>query len=83
MNFTPHKAVISAIGTSLTAVATAWAAVENATSDGLMNATDYGSIATAVAVAVGTIYAVWRVPNRLKDVKGVGDGDYERKMGRP
>lgn len=79
MEFTKHKAVISAVGTSLTAVATAWAAVQNATSDGLMDATDYGSIATAVAVAVGTIYAVWRVPNQVV----TDSGDYERKMGRP
>lgn len=70
MKFTPHKAVISAIGTSLTAVATAWAAVENATSDGLMDATDYGSVATAVAVAVATVYAVWRVPNRARTDAG-------------
>lgn len=80
MEFTKHKAVISAVGTSLTAVATAWAAVQNATSDGLMDATDYGSIATAVAVAVGTIYAVWRVPNQ---VVTADNGDYDRKMGRP
>jgi len=79
MKFTPHKAVISAIGTTLTALATAWAAVENAGSDGLINAADYGSIATAVAAAVGTIYAVWRVPNRVV----TDDAGYDRTMGRP
>lgn len=70
MEFTKHKAVISAIGTTLTAVSTAWAAVQNATSDGLMDATDYGSIATAAAVAVATVYAVWRVPNRVVSATG-------------
>lgn len=67
MKFSPHKAVISAIGVTLTAVTTAWAAVELAVSDGVVSADEIGSTASAVAAAIGTIYAVWRVPNRLKD----------------
>lgn len=66
MDFTPHKAVISGIGTTLTAAATAWAAVEVATVDGALSVAEYGPLATAVATAAATIYAVWRVPNHVK-----------------
>jgi hypothetical protein len=79
MEFTPHKAVISAIGVTLTAAGTAWAAVELALSDGGFDAGEIGATASAVAAAIGTIYAVWRVPNRALPT----GGDYERKMGRP
>lgn len=79
MEFTPHKAVISAIGVTLTALTTAWAAVELAVADGAVSADEIGSTASAVAAAIGTIYAVWRVPNRVV----TPSGDYERKMGRP
>lgn len=79
MEFTKHKAVISGVGTTLTALATAWAAVEVATADGTLDIGEYGPLATAVATVVATIYAVWRVPNQVV----TATGDYERKMGRP
>jgi hypothetical protein len=77
MEFTKHKAVVSAIGTTLTALATAWASVELAVSDGGFDAGEIGSTATAVAAAIGTIYAVWRVPNRAVSATGT-----EYKLGQ-
>ncbi len=64
MEFTKHKAVISGVGTTLTALATAWAAVQVATADGALDVGEYGPLATAVATCVATVYAVWRVPNQ-------------------
>lgn len=60
----PTKAIVAAIGATLTAFTTALASVNVALADNTLDASDYGSLALAGAVLLSTVYAVWRVPNR-------------------
>lgn len=57
------KMWVAAIGGTLTAVTTAWAAVEVTLSDNAIDVTEVGPIAAAIAVLVSTVAAVWRVEN--------------------
>jgi hypothetical protein len=63
--FTSHKAVVGAIGSTITAVSTAWAAVSLALSDDVVDLNEYGSLATAAVTLVGTVYAIWKVENKV------------------
>lgn len=83
MEFTPHKAVISAIGTTLTAAMTAWAAFEVAMSDGVWAMEEYGTVTSAVVLAVSTIYSVWRVPNQAKQGPIMKLGQYPPSTAYP
>lgn len=64
---TSVKAWVAALGVTLTAISTAVAAVQVALSDGSLDGGDVASIITAVVVASGAIYGVWRAPNKVKD----------------
>lgn len=66
METKPTKAWVAAIGASLTAASTAWAAVSLALSDGAVDVPEISSLATAAVVLVATVYSVWRVPNAPK-----------------
>lgn len=62
----PNKAWMAAVGQTITAVGTAWAAVEAQLSDGFTFA-DASAIAVAVLGFVGTVFGVWRVTNTPKE----------------
>lgn len=64
--FTAAKTVAAAIGSTLTALTTALAAVTLALSDDKLDFAEYGSLTTAAVTLGATIYAVWRTPNRRK-----------------
>jgi hypothetical protein len=50
------KAVVAAVGTVATALTGALA-------DDVLNLDEGASLASVLVLAVGTVYAVWRVPN--------------------
>lgn len=58
------KAIVAAIGGTLTALTTALASVNVALSDNTLDSSDYSSLALAIVTLVSTVYAVWRVPNK-------------------
>lgn len=62
--FTKAKTYAAAIGGTLTALVTALATAQAVLDDGALDAAEYGLIATAAATLIGTVYAVWRTPNR-------------------
>lgn len=72
---TAAKAIVAAIGTTATAVGTAMATASVVLADDKVDFTEYGTIATAVALLVGTIYAVWKTPNKPK-TPGQGASDW-------
>jgi hypothetical protein len=57
------KAVIAALGGTLTALMVVLATVSIAAQDDVFDAGEIGSITTAVMTFALTVYAVWRVPN--------------------
>ena len=61
---TTAKAVVAAIGATLTAASTANAAVQLALQDGSLGADEIGSVTAALVVLGTTVWAVWRVPNQ-------------------
>ncbi len=63
------KAWAAAIGSTCVAITTAMATVQIVLDDGALDAGEYGSLATAAVVLVGTVYAVWRTPNRPTGVE--------------
>jgi hypothetical protein len=69
----PYKAIAAAIGVTLTAAATAWAAVELALADGNVAFDEIGSVAAVVLAGVGTVRAVWLVNNPPKDTALTGE----------
>lgn len=73
---TATKTIVAMIGTSLTAVTTALATVELVLSDDKVDLTEYGTLATAVVSLVGTVYAVWRVPNKVVSPAQHGNQDW-------
>jgi hypothetical protein len=66
METKPNKAWMAGVGQTITALGTAWAAVETTLSDGFTFA-DAASIAVALIGFVGTIFGVWRVTNTPKE----------------
>lgn len=64
MKFTTHKAWMAAIGSTITALSTFWASASLVLSDDQVDLNEYGSLATAVASLVVTVYAVWKVQNK-------------------
>lgn len=56
------KAVVAAVGGLCTALTPVLA-------DDALGLDELGTIGTALAVAVGTVAAVWRVPNKQVDAK--------------
>lgn len=65
-DMTAVKAWVAAIGTTLTALTVAFAAVQAATADGSLDGGDIASIITAAVVCIGTVWGVWRAPNKVK-----------------
>lgn len=57
IRFTKAKTIAAAIGTLATVVAGAFA-------DDVLDVGEIGALIAALATAAGTIYAVFRVPNR-------------------
>ncbi|AIJ26351.1 hypothetical protein [Amycolatopsis methanolica] len=51
------KAIVAAIGGLCTAVGPILA-------DNVLDWSEYGTVASALALAAGTVYGVWRVPNK-------------------
>ncbi|GAB3494062.1 hypothetical protein [Amycolatopsis cihanbeyliensis] len=51
------KAIVAAVGTVITAVSDALA-------DNLLGLDETATLASTLVLAAGTVYAVWRVPNR-------------------
>lgn len=64
MKFTAAKAIAAAVGSTLTALTTAWATARVVLEDSALDPAEYGLIVTAVATLIGTVYAVWRTPNK-------------------
>lgn len=64
MKFGKAKMWAAALGGTLTAVTTFVAAVQVALDDGAWDATEYGTVATALVVLIGTVRAVWQVENK-------------------
>lgn len=60
----PTKAVVAAVGTTLTALTTVWAVVSVAYESNGVDVGEYGTILTAVLTAVATVRGVWAVTNR-------------------
>jgi hypothetical protein len=58
------KAVVAAIGSTLTALSTAAATASVVLGDDKIDLGEISTITTAVVSLVATIYAVWRVPNQ-------------------
>lgn len=64
------KALVAAVGTTLTALSTALATISLVVGDDAIDVTEIGSVASAVAAAGGTIYGVWRAYNRPVSAPG-------------
>jgi len=62
MNVTKWKTYIAAVGTTLTSLNTAWAAITLASTDDAISLDEIGSLTTALTLALVTIYGVWRAP---------------------
>lgn len=62
----PTKAVVAAVGGTLTALMSALAAVQVATADGALDLTEWGSLVVAAGTLVTTVYGVWKVTNKPK-----------------
>lgn len=60
MRLKSTKAIVSAIGTVVTALSAALA-------DDVLNQSEIGGLVVTIIAAGATIYAVWRVPNRPAD----------------
>lgn len=70
MKMTAVKAKVAAVGATLTAFLVALGPLQDALADGkldLQEATTLGGVAVTL---VGTVYAVWRAPNKPVDVRG-------------
>lgn len=63
---TAAKAIMAGIGATATAIGSAAATASVVLADDKVDFTEYGTIATAVALLIGTIYAVWKTPNKPK-----------------
>jgi hypothetical protein len=60
----PTKAIVAGLGATLTALTTALATVSLAVGDDAIDASEVGSLASAIVSLIVTIGAVWRVPNK-------------------
>lgn len=61
MNLKPTKAILTAIGTAITAV------LANFTDD-VLPVGSLGNVIASIITLVGTVYTVWRIPNEPKKV---------------
>lgn len=68
---TTAKAKVAAIGSTLAALVTFTTVLSTSLADNHLDASDYGTLSTAAVIAVGTIYGVWRTPNKPKDGNAV------------
>lgn len=64
--FTAAKAWVAGIGATLTAVTTALATVQLVLADDAINLPEISTLTTAAVSLLATVYAVWRVPNKVK-----------------
>jgi hypothetical protein len=64
MRYTATKAWTAALGATATAITTALATVEVVLDDGNLDMSEYGIIAVAAATLIGTVWGVWKNPNR-------------------
>lgn len=63
---TSAKAIVAAIGTTATAVATAAATAQVVLADNKLDIGEYSTIAGALATLVLAVYGVWKTPNKPK-----------------
>lgn len=73
MELKPTKAIVAAVGATLTALTTMWATVSVAYESNGIDIGEMGTILTAVLAAVGTVRAVWSVTNHPKEPRTVGE----------
>lgn len=74
---TKAKAWVAALGTSLTAAATALATVQLVLSDDAVDLTEYSTLLTAAVTLAATVYGVWRTPNKVISTRArTGDPTY-------
>lgn len=64
MKTKPTKAILAAIGGTLTALMTALATAQVVLADDALDLTEYGTVVTAGATLVATVYAVWKATNK-------------------
>lgn len=62
----PAKAVVAAVGATLTAVTSAWATVTVAMSDDAIDVAEVGSLVTLALSLAGTVWGVWKTRNAPK-----------------
>lgn len=60
----PTKAIVAAVGSTVTALASGVAAVQLAIEDGSLSADEVGSVTAALVLLGLTVWGVWRTPNR-------------------
>lgn len=63
---TKAKTYAAAVGATLTALAVALPVVNDALSDDRVDGGEIATLITAAITLAGTVYAVWRVPNRTQ-----------------
>jgi hypothetical protein len=63
--FTKAKAIAAGIGASCTAVIVFLGVLLPDLADNKIDATEIGALVVAVVSLFGTVYAVWRTPNRI------------------
>lgn len=64
IKYTPTKAIVAGVGTTLTALATMWATISVVDESNGIDIGEAGTIFTAVLVCIATIRAVWQVTNK-------------------
>lgn len=74
MKYTKAKMWAAAVGATATAIASATATAQVVLDDGQLDASEYGTIATAVAVLLATVYGVWKTENKPKKAEASQDG---------
>ena len=70
---TKAKMWAAAIGTTCTAIATALTAVQLVLGDGKIEVGEITTLATTALTLIGTVYAVWKTPN--KSIEETPNGD--------
>lgn len=64
MKFTALKAKVAAVGATLTALLVALGPLQDALADGKLDLREATTLGGVVVTLVGTVYAVWRAPNK-------------------
>lgn len=64
MKVTALKAKVAAVGATLTALLVALGPLQDALADGKLDLGEATTLGGVVVTLVGTVYAVWRAPNK-------------------